>query len=72
MVLQYIVCDVDIPYCALSYPGFFSYPVFPYPVFLQVFIQVLILGLQYCGLFPYSGLIPNRGSFPYCFIRMLV
>ena len=58
MVLGYTVCDVEV-----SYPGLFPYPglskhtgLFPYPGFPQKFIQYLMLGLPYCGLFTFLGL----------------
>ena len=50
MVLQYTVCDVELPY-PVFYVLFFSYP-----VFLQKYLQDLILCLTYHGLFPYPGL----------------
>ena len=46
VVLQYLVCDVELPN-----PG-----KYPYPGFIQKFIHDLILGLPYPGKFPYPGI----------------
>ena len=43
MVLQYTVCDFELP----------NPENFPYPSFLQEFIHNLIPGLPYPGKFPY-------------------
>ena len=48
MVLQYTVCDCDIPN-----PGNF-----PYPRFLHIFLHILILGLPQSGEFSYPGKFP--------------
>ena len=48
------MCDIELPY-----PGKFPYPgKVPYPVFLQWFIQDLILGLPYTGKVAY----PKKAS----------
>ena len=41
---------------------------FAYPIFLQEFIQDLILGLPHCGLFPYPVFPPFPGLFTNIFI----
>ena len=49
MVLQYTVCDVELPN-----PGNFPYPgKFPHPGYLQEFLQNLIPGLTYTRISPY-------------------
>ena len=58
MILQYIVCDVELPNS-----GKFSYTeFFPYPGFLQVFLQDLIIGIPYPGKYLYSFKYPIRKS----------
>ena len=47
MYIWYTVYDVEITY--------------PYPGFIQEFLQDLILGLQYSGLFSYNGLFLYHG-----------
>ena len=60
MVVQYNVCDIELPY-----PLIFPFPsLFPYPVNVQQFLNDLISGLPYPGLFPFPGLFHFPVLFP--------
>ena len=66
MVLQYDVCDVELPNPGnFPYPGKHQHPgKYLYPSFLQVFLYNLILGLPYPGkhLYPINFPYPIKTS----------
>ena len=67
MVLWHAVCDDDLPYPELfHFTGLFKYiRLFPFPGFLQWFIQALVLGFTYLGLLNFLGLFTFTDLFTY-------